>query len=64
MDQKRNSLDAEAKKRRESFNDQKPATGFVGNMWNRYKSQKPPSFEVACLTFNFACSIMKGHDTK
>jgi len=36
MDQKRNSLDATAKARRQSFHDMKPATGFVGNMWNRY----------------------------
>ncbi|KAH8602944.1 hypothetical protein B0O99DRAFT_679926 [Bisporella sp. PMI_857] len=34
MNQKRGSLDDEAKKRRQSFNDQKPATGFVGSIWN------------------------------
>ncbi|KAG9245657.1 hypothetical protein BJ878DRAFT_500433 [Calycina marina] len=32
MDQKRNSTDATA--RRQSFADQAPKSGFVGNMWN------------------------------
>lgn len=34
--QKRNSIDATAAARKASFDDQKPATGFIGNMWNRY----------------------------
>jgi len=36
MNQKRNSTDAAAAARRESFHDQKPATGFVGNMWHNF----------------------------
>jgi len=35
MDQKRNSTDATATARRESFADQAPAPGFVGAMWNK-----------------------------
>lgn len=35
VNQKRNSLDETAKARRDSFNDQKPAAGIIGNMWNK-----------------------------
>ena len=35
MDQKRNSTDATANARRESFADQAPAPGFVGAIWNK-----------------------------
>jgi hypothetical protein len=36
MSQKRNSTDATANARRESFADQKPATGIIGSMWQKY----------------------------
>ncbi|TVY52680.1 hypothetical protein LCER1_G003138 [Lachnellula cervina] len=35
VNQKRNSTDAAAKARKESFSDQKPATGIIGKMWNK-----------------------------
>lgn len=35
MNQKRNSQDATAQARRASFNEQKPAAGIIGNMWNK-----------------------------
>ncbi|TVY88922.1 hypothetical protein LAWI1_G005058, partial [Lachnellula willkommii] len=34
VNQKRNSTDAAAQARKESFSDQKPATGIIGKMWN------------------------------
>ena len=36
MNQKRNSGDAAAAARRQSFNEQKPTVGIIGNMWNKY----------------------------
>jgi hypothetical protein len=36
INQKRNSGDAAAQARRESFNEQKPQAGFLGKMWNKY----------------------------
>lgn len=36
MNQKRNSGDAAAQARRQSFNEQKPQPGVLGNMWNKY----------------------------
>ncbi|PVH88429.1 hypothetical protein DL98DRAFT_648555 [Cadophora sp. DSE1049] len=42
MNQKRNSQDANAQARRESFNDMKPATGIIGKMWNNFTSGSPP----------------------
>jgi hypothetical protein len=36
MNQKRNSQDAAAQARRESFNEMKPPAGFIGKMWNKY----------------------------
>jgi len=36
MNQKRNSTDATATARRQSFADQKPATGIIGQMWNSF----------------------------
>ncbi|KAG4434732.1 hypothetical protein IFR05_009785 [Cadophora sp. M221] len=42
MNQKRNSGDATAQARRESFNDMKPATGIIGKMWNNFTSGSPP----------------------
>jgi hypothetical protein len=36
MNQKRNSTDAAAAARRQSFHDQKPQAGIIGKMWNRY----------------------------
>jgi hypothetical protein len=36
MNQKRNSTDAAAAARRQSFHDQKPQAGILGKMWNRY----------------------------
>jgi hypothetical protein len=36
MEQKRGSQDAAAQARRQSFNEQKPQAGFLGNMWNKY----------------------------
>lgn len=35
MNQKRNSGDATSAARKASFNDQKPAPGFIGQMWNK-----------------------------
>ncbi|TVY20383.1 hypothetical protein LARI1_G000947 [Lachnellula arida] len=35
VNQKRNSTDAAAQARKESFSDQKPATGIIGKMWNK-----------------------------
>ncbi|KAF4633735.1 hypothetical protein G7Y89_g4375 [Cudoniella acicularis] len=43
MNQKRNSQDSAAAARRQSFNEQKPATGFIGKMWNNYTTGSPPS---------------------
>ncbi|MCJ1243894.1 hypothetical protein MMC30_001091 [Trapelia coarctata] len=40
MNQKRNSSDATAAARKSSFDDQKPATGIIGSMWNRYVLDK------------------------
>jgi hypothetical protein len=45
MSQKRNSTDATANARRESFADQKPAAGVIGNMWTKYVFL-PAYFEV------------------
>jgi len=42
MSQKRNSGDAAAQARRESFNEQKPQAGFLGKMWNNFTSGSPP----------------------
>jgi hypothetical protein len=36
MNQKRNSTDAAAAARRQSFHDQKPQAGFLGQMWHKY----------------------------
>jgi len=36
MAHKRGSTDAAAAARRESFAEQKPATGIIGKMWNKY----------------------------
>lgn len=36
MNQKRNSGDAAAAARRQSFNEMKPEAGIIGNMWNKY----------------------------
>ncbi|KUJ22321.1 uncharacterized protein LY89DRAFT_574784 [Mollisia scopiformis] len=36
MSQKRNSTDAAAAARRESFHEMKPASGFIGKMWHKY----------------------------
>jgi hypothetical protein len=36
INQKRNSTDAAAAARRQSFHDQKPAAGFIGKMWHKY----------------------------
>jgi hypothetical protein len=38
MNQKRNSGDAAAQARRQSFHDQKPAPGIIGKMWHKYVS--------------------------
>ena len=35
MNQKRYSQDAAAQARRQSFNEMKPTTGFIGKMWNK-----------------------------
>jgi hypothetical protein len=35
MNQKRNSTDANANARRQSFADQKPEVGVIGKMWNK-----------------------------
>ncbi|PQE20828.1 conidiation-specific expression protein [Rutstroemia sp. NJR-2017a BBW] len=35
MNQKRNSIDAAAAARRQSFTEQAPKAGFVGQMWNK-----------------------------
>jgi len=43
MNQKRNSGDATAATRKASFDDQKPAAGIIGNMWNRYVLDEHPS---------------------
>ena len=36
INQKRNSTDAAAQARRQSFNEMKPQPGILGNMWNKY----------------------------
>jgi len=36
MNQKRNSTDAAAAARRQSFHDQKPQAGIIGKMWHKY----------------------------
>ncbi|KAI4154785.1 MAG: hypothetical protein LQ340_001433 [Diploschistes diacapsis] len=36
MNQKRNSTDAAAAARRASWDDQKPAPGMLGAMWNKF----------------------------
>ncbi|KAE8445025.1 hypothetical protein EG329_014031 [Mollisiaceae sp. DMI_Dod_QoI] len=36
MNQKRNSVDAAAAARRQSFHDMKPASGFIGKMWHNF----------------------------
>lgn len=36
MNQKRNSGDATAAARRQSFNEMKPAPGIIGKMWHKY----------------------------
>jgi len=41
LNQKRNSNDAAAQARRESFNEQKPAANFIGKMWNNFISGNP-----------------------
>ncbi|KAK2628195.1 hypothetical protein QTJ16_002841 [Diplocarpon rosae] len=35
INQKRNSIDASARARRESFADVKPAPGVIGKLWNK-----------------------------
>ncbi|CZS91550.1 uncharacterized protein RAG0_02139 [Rhynchosporium agropyri] len=42
VNQKRNSGDAAAQARRESFNDMKPAPGLIGKMWNNFVAGSPP----------------------
>jgi hypothetical protein len=46
MNQKRNSGDAAAAARRQSFNEQKPAAGIIGSMWNKYGSLPYILFEM------------------
>lgn len=41
MNQKRNSTDAAANARRQSFAEQKPAPGVIGKMWNKYVDMSP-----------------------
>ncbi|CAG8957840.1 hypothetical protein HYFRA_00000180 [Hymenoscyphus fraxineus] len=41
MNQKRNSTDEAANARRMSFNEQKPAPGFIGKMWNNFVTGQP-----------------------
>jgi len=41
MNQKRNSTDAAAAARRQSFHDQKPAVGFIGKMWHNFTNGSP-----------------------
>ncbi|KAL3423922.1 hypothetical protein PVAG01_05669 [Phlyctema vagabunda] len=36
MNHKRNSTDASAAARRQSFNEMKPAPGIIGQMWNNF----------------------------
>ncbi|KAM3086634.1 hypothetical protein ACMFMG_000760 [Clarireedia jacksonii] len=36
MNQKRNSIDAATAARRQSFNEQAPKPGFLGQMWNNF----------------------------
>ncbi|MCJ1350453.1 MAG: hypothetical protein MMC33_000434 [Icmadophila ericetorum] len=36
MNQKRNSVDANAAQRKASFAEMKPAPGFLGSMWNKW----------------------------
>ncbi|PMD24867.1 hypothetical protein NA56DRAFT_642682 [Hyaloscypha hepaticicola] len=42
MNQKRNSTDAAAAARRQSFHDQKPQAGILGKMWNSFTTGSPP----------------------
>ncbi|KAN0122540.1 hypothetical protein V8E51_000866 [Hyaloscypha variabilis] len=42
INQKRNSTDAAAAARRQSFHDQKPAAGFIGKMWHNFTTGSPP----------------------
>jgi hypothetical protein len=50
MNQKRNSTDAAAAARRQSFHDQKPQAGIIGKMWNKYVvSVNKYEFEWAAL---------------
>ncbi|CAL3962126.1 unnamed protein product [Diplocarpon coronariae] len=42
IDQKRNSIDATAQARRQSFAEMKPATGVIGKLWNNFTSGSPP----------------------
>ncbi|KAL2064915.1 hypothetical protein VTL71DRAFT_4055 [Oculimacula yallundae] len=42
MNQKRNSTDATAQARRESFHDMKPAPGMIGKMWHNFTTGSPP----------------------
>ncbi|KAH6666623.1 hypothetical protein B0J14DRAFT_659665 [Halenospora varia] len=42
INQKRNSTDQTAEARRASFAEQKPATGFIGKLWNNFTSGSPP----------------------
>ncbi|KAI9670385.1 MAG: hypothetical protein M1817_004428 [Caeruleum heppii] len=43
MNQKRNSADASAAARKASFDEQKTAPGFVGQMWNNFVKGAGPS---------------------
>ncbi|CZR50640.1 uncharacterized protein PAC_00514 [Phialocephala subalpina] len=42
MNQKRNSTDAAANARRQSFNEMQPTTGFVGKMWHNFTKGSSP----------------------
>jgi hypothetical protein len=49
MNQKRNSTDAAAAARRQSFHDQKPQAGIIGKLWHKYDSpsQKKSRVDLA-----------------
>ncbi|RFU35218.1 hypothetical protein B7463_g1131, partial [Scytalidium lignicola] len=49
MNQKRNSTDPAAQARRQSFHDQKPATGMIGNWWNKFSFPSLVLFELYVL---------------
>ncbi|TVY25007.1 Conidiation-specific protein [Lachnellula hyalina] len=42
VNQKRNSTDAAANARKQSFSDMKPATGFLGKMWSDFTTGSSP----------------------